>query len=82
MQDLPDLRHARDHRKRARTLAHRRTPHAIANLRRVHIQLGERAAQRIAMHAKLFGSLALIALVVGQNFKDVAPLELPNSLRV
>ena len=34
------------------------------------------------MHAEFFGRLALVSLVLRQNFKDVALLELTNGLRV
>lgn len=79
---LADFRDVRDCRQGARPFAHRRAPQAIADLRGAHVQFGQRAAQRVAVHAKLFGRLALVALVAGQNFKNVAPLELPDRLRV
>jgi len=34
------------------------------------------------MHAEFFGGFALVALVLCQNFKDVALFELTNGLRV
>ena len=34
------------------------------------------------MHAQLFGGFALVALVMSEDFEKVAPLELPNRLRV
>jgi hypothetical protein len=34
------------------------------------------------MHAKLFGCLALVAFVVREDFKDVAPLKLPNGVSI
>jgi hypothetical protein len=34
------------------------------------------------MHAEFFSRLALVAFVLGQNFKDVALFELTNGLRV
>jgi hypothetical protein len=63
-------------------LAYRRAPHTIANLGRVHLQLCQRPAQGVAMHAELLGSLALIAFVLRKNFKDVAPLELADRIRI
>ncbi len=65
-----------------RTLAGRRTAHAIANLRCIHIKFCQCAAQRVAVHAQSLCCLALIALVLGEHFKDVAPLELAESTRL
>src|SRR5580704_419226 len=64
------------------SLADGRAAHAVANLRGVHIEFGEGAAQGVAVHAEFFGGLALVALVLSKHFKDVALLELTNGLRV
>jgi hypothetical protein len=56
--------------------------HAVANLRSIHIELGEGTAERIAMHAELFSGFALISFVVREHFEDEASLELTNGLRV
>lgn len=63
-------------------LAHHGTAHAFADLRGIQIELRQSPAQSVPMHAKLCRSLALIALVVCQHFEDVAPLELPNRIRI
>jgi hypothetical protein len=34
------------------------------------------------MHAKLLGCFALVAFVVPENLKDVAPLKLPNRVSI
>ena len=64
------------------TLAAGRPAHAVADLRGVHVELGQGAAEGVAVHAEFFGGLALVALVLRQNFKDVALFELTNGLRV
>ena len=64
------------------TLAAGRTAHAVANLRGIQIELRERAAERVPVHTELFGGLALIALVVSQNFEDVTLFKLPDRVRV
>ena len=64
------------------TLAAGRAAHAVADLRGVHVELGQGAAEGIAVHAKFFGGLALVALVLRQHFEDVALFELTNGLRV
>jgi hypothetical protein len=66
----------------SRAFAHHRPTHAIANLSRIHVELREGAAQRVAMHAELGRRFALVALVVGKHFKDVALFELPYGIRV
>ena len=58
------------------------TAHAVADLRSVHIELGKGAAQGVAMHAKLFGGLALVSLMVREHLKNVTLLELANGVRV
>jgi len=65
-----------------RALAAGGTAHAIADLSGVHVQLGKGAAEGIAVHAELFSGLALIALVVSEDLKDVTLLELANGFRV
>jgi hypothetical protein len=65
-----------------RALASGGAAHAVANLCGVHVELGEGAAEGVAMHPELVGCLALVALMVGQYFEDVALLELTNGLRV
>lgn len=62
--------------------AHYRAAHAVADLRGVHVELGEGAAQRVAMHPQLGGGLALVALVLREYLEDVAFLELPHGIRV
>jgi hypothetical protein len=78
----------------ARALAAGRTAHTVANLVAdliadlhanlggVEVELGESAAEGVAMHAKFIGCLALIPLMVREHFEDVAPLELPHGVRV
>jgi len=56
--------------------------HAIADLGGVHVEFSQGAAEGVAMHAELFGSLALVALVLCQHFEDVALFELANGLRI
>ena len=46
------------------------------------VELGEGAAQRVAMHPQLGGGLALVALVLRQHLKDVPFLELPHGIRI
>ncbi len=59
-----------------RPFARGRPAHAAADLRGVHVELGERAAERIAMHAQFLGCFALVPFVLRQNFKYVPPFEL------
>src|SRR6202020_2689882 len=66
----------------AGTLAAGRPGHAVADLRGVHVELGQGTAEGVAVHAKLFGGLALVALVLGQHFEDIALFKLTNGLRV
>ena len=63
-------------------LATGRPAHAVANLRGIHVKLREGATQGVAVHAKLFGGLALVSLVVREHLENVALLELPNGVRV
>jgi hypothetical protein len=59
---------------------------AVANLAAdlggVEVQLGEGAAEGVAVHAEFVGGLALVALVVREHFKDVALLELAHCIGV
>lgn len=61
-------------------LADWRTPHTVADLNRIHIEFSQSSAQCVAVHTKLFGSPALIALMMRENLKDIAPFELANSI--
>ncbi len=56
--------------------------HACPDLRRVHVELGQGSTEGIAVHAKLFCGFALIALVMSENFEQVASFELTKSLSV
>jgi hypothetical protein len=59
-----------------------RTSHALSNLGRIHAELGECAAERIAVHAKLFSSLALITAVTRKNLEDVLLFKLAHRVGV
>jgi hypothetical protein len=76
------LASAVDGNLQTRAFTHDGAAHAVADLRGVHIELREGAAQRVAMHAKLGRRFALVALVVGQHFENVALLELLDSIRI
>ena len=66
-----------------RTFAARRTLEAGGtNLCRIDGQLGNGAAERVAVHAQLLGSFALISPVMRQHFDKKAPFELPHRLVV
>jgi len=52
-----------------------RTADALTNLGRVHTELGEGAAQCIAVHAKLFCSFTLIAAMASENLEDITLLK-------
>jgi len=64
----------------AGAFAGRGAPHpgsdAVPDLGGVEIELGQGSAKGVAMHAKLFRGFALISFVVGENFKEIAALEL------
>ena len=60
--------------------ANGRPAHAAADLRGVQIELGQGAAEGVAVHAKFFGGLALVAFVMREHLKDVTFLELANRL--
>jgi hypothetical protein len=64
------------------TLAAGRSAHAVADLRSVHVKLGQGAAEGVAVHTELFGGLALVALVLRKHFEDIALFELTNGLRI
>ena len=53
-----------------RTRAAWRTLHAIAQLAHVNLELGDGAAQRVAVHAQFARRAALVALVLLQNGQD------------
>jgi hypothetical protein len=59
-----------------------RPTHAVADLRGVHIELGQSAAKCVAVHPEFLGGLTLVSFVVRKHFEDVAFLELTNGLRV
>ena len=61
---------------------HDRPTHAAADLCGVHIELGEGAAEGVAVHSKLDGGLALVALVLREHLEEVALLELPHGIRI
>ena len=56
--------------------------HPIPDGGGIEIKLGQSTAECVAVHPKLFGGLALVALMVGKHFEDVAFLELANGFRV
>jgi hypothetical protein len=56
--------------------------HAVTDLSGVHVEFGEGTAQGVTVHAKLFGSLALVSLMVRKHFEDVSLFELANGVRV
>ncbi len=64
------------------TLADYGTAHAAANLSGVEVEFGEDAAEGVAVHSELLGGLALVAFVVGEDFEQVAALELTDSFVV
>jgi len=78
----------------ARALAAGRAAHTVANLVAdliadlhanlggVEVELGEGAAEGVAVHAQFIGCLALIPLMVREHFEDVALLELAHGVRV
>ena len=53
-----------------------------ANLSGVEVELGEGAAERVAVHAEFVGGLALVSLVLRKHFEDVAFLELANGIHI
>ena len=59
-----------------------RLAHAATDRRRVHAQLGHRAAQRVAVHAECFGGLALIATMLRENFVEKTLLELADGVGI
>ncbi len=60
----------------------RRTAQTALDLRGVHVELGERAAQGIAVHAEFFSGFTLIASMTGENFRDVTLLEFAHCIGV
>jgi hypothetical protein len=51
-------------------------------LRRIHAELGECAAERVAVHAEFFSGFALIAAMTRKNLEDVALLKLAHRVGV
>jgi hypothetical protein len=62
--------------------AARRAPDSIAQLANVDLQLGDGAAQGIAVHAQFAGGAALVAAVFLQYGEDEAFLEFPYAFSV
>jgi hypothetical protein len=60
----------------------RRTAQAALDLPSIHVELGQRAVERIAVHPELFGCLALIAVMTRKHFRYVRFLEFPDGVRV
>jgi hypothetical protein len=60
----------------------RRTLEAIANLRWIHVELGDGAAEGIPVHAKLFGGFALVSAMSAKYFKNEALFELADGFVV
>ena len=58
--------------------AARRAPRAAAQSLDVELQLGDGAAESIAVHAQLAGGLALVALIFLQHGQDESLLEFAN----
>ena len=50
--------------------------HAVANLCGIQIEFCQGAAEGVAMHAELFGGLALVSLVMREHLENIALLEL------
>src|ERR1700740_3494813 len=65
-----------------RTLAARRALESIAYLYGINIEFGDYAAECIAVHAKLFGSLTLVSLVVCQYGEQITALEFAHSFSI
>ena len=55
--------------------AARRTARAVAQSLGVELQLGDGAAESVAVHAKLAGGFALVAFAVLENGENEALLE-------
>ena len=55
---------------------------AIADLRGIHMKLGNGAAQGVPVHAKLFGGFALIAAMRGEHFENEPLFELADGFIV
>lgn len=63
-------------------LASRRTLQSQLNLRGIEFEFIQGTAERVAVHAELSRSFALVALVVAQHFLDKAAAKFPDSLLV
>src|SRR5579872_3116679 len=68
--------------KHDRPCAARRTAHAVTQSAQIDLELRERAAQRIAVHAQLASGLALIAIVLFKNGDDESLLEFAHRFGV
>ena len=66
----------------SRALAAGRPLESVADLRGVHVEFGDGAAQRVSMHTELASRLALIATMMRKDLKDEAFLEFAYSLGV
>jgi hypothetical protein len=62
-----------------RLLAPHRTPSAIAELANIQLQLSDRPAKCVTVHAKLAGRFALVSPVLLQDVHDEALLEFTHS---
>jgi hypothetical protein len=62
--------------------ASRRTLPPIAEFADINLEFADRAAQCVAMHAKLTSGAALIALVLFEDRSDETLLEFPDRLRI
>jgi hypothetical protein len=60
----------------------RRTLEPMANLHGIDIQLGNGAAERVAVHAQLFCRLTLITLMMRKYCKKVTALEFAHSFSI
>jgi hypothetical protein len=60
----------------------RRTLEPVSDLGGIHMQLRDGPAEGVAMHAKLLGSLALVAAVGGKYLKNEALFELTDGFVV
>ena len=58
------------------------TAQAALDLLGVHVELREGAAESVAVHAELFGGLALVAAMAGEDFCDETLFELTDRIGV
>ena len=66
----------------AGALGHGRAAEAGADLGGVEVKLGEGAGEGVAVHAEFLRCFALVALVLGEDLKDVTAFELLDGVRV